>query len=74
MESDQVLKQAQRFLNLKKNVQPELHDFKIGLGLKKNLQFLKNHVLFFLQKNHTTLVSTYLSAILVTNLPSLRGQ
>jgi hypothetical protein len=30
MESDQVLKQAQRFLNLEKSVQPELHDFKMG--------------------------------------------
>jgi hypothetical protein len=73
MESDQVLKQAQRFLNLKKSVQPELHDFKMGLGLKKNLQLKKNHS-FFLQKNHAILVSTYLSAVLLTDLPSLRGE
>jgi hypothetical protein len=30
MESEQVLNQAPRFLNLKKSVQLELHDFKMG--------------------------------------------
>ncbi len=30
MESDQVVNQAQSFLNLKKSVQPELHGFKMG--------------------------------------------
>jgi len=30
MESEQVLNQAQRFLNLKKSVELELHDFQMG--------------------------------------------
>lgn len=35
MESEQVLNQAQRLLNLKKSAQPELHDFKMWrLGFK----------------------------------------
>jgi hypothetical protein len=65
------LNQAQRFLNLKKSVQPELHDFKMGRpGFKEEPSKKKINQT---QNQGSTLVSTYLFAVLVTDLPSLRG-